>query len=207
MSTQVSYQSYIHLLPILPWLWLVDDTALTLTVNLCCGFSTASCSSRNMVSNMEKKHTSLYNCYLVDQNLLLLRTSAINTRLQNIENVWFIGLLFNAIQWNYEVSYMSHIYFIVWKKDRISVDLSFSFCSHHITGFWHDAALVPLTDWLTAEWVFTCVCSLSAHDDAIWTAAWGKSEADGSETIVTGSLDDMVKVWKWWVVVFFPSNL
>lgn len=37
----------------------------------------------------------------------------------------------------------------------------------------------------------------SAHDDAIWTAAWGKSEADGSETIITGSLDDMVKVWKW----------
>ncbi|KAG7265333.1 hypothetical protein CRUP_014369 [Coryphaenoides rupestris] len=36
-----------------------------------------------------------------------------------------------------------------------------------------------------------------AHDDAIWTAAWGRSEADGSETIVTGSLDDMVKVWKW----------
>uniref|UniRef100_A0A1A8C984 Superkiller complex protein 8 n=1 Tax=Nothobranchius kadleci TaxID=1051664 RepID=A0A1A8C984_NOTKA len=36
-----------------------------------------------------------------------------------------------------------------------------------------------------------------AHDDAIWTAAWGKSEADGSETIITGSLDDMVKVWKW----------
>ncbi|KAA8590294.1 hypothetical protein FQN60_014228 [Etheostoma spectabile] len=36
-----------------------------------------------------------------------------------------------------------------------------------------------------------------AHDDAIWTAAWGKSEADGTETIVTGSLDDMVKVWKW----------
>lgn len=46
----------------------------------------------------------------------------------------------------------------------------------------------------------TCVCFLSAHDDAIWTAAWGKSEADGSETIVTGSLDDMVKVWKWWVL-------
>ncbi|MCI4382084.1 hypothetical protein PGIGA_G00259510 [Pangasianodon gigas] len=36
-----------------------------------------------------------------------------------------------------------------------------------------------------------------AHDDAIWTAAWGKSAKDGSETIVTGSLDDMVKVWKW----------
>ena len=44
---------------------------------------------------------------------------------------------------------------------------------------------------------FLPVCFPSAHDDAIWTAAWGKSEADGSETIVTGSLDDMVKVWKW----------
>lgn len=41
------------------------------------------------------------------------------------------------------------------------------------------------------------MCSLLAHDDAIWTAAWGKSEADGTETIITGSLDDMVKVWKW----------
>ncbi|ROL52810.1 WD repeat-containing protein 61, partial [Anabarilius grahami] len=36
-----------------------------------------------------------------------------------------------------------------------------------------------------------------AHEDAIWTAAWGRSEKDGSETIVTGSLDDLVKVWKW----------
>lgn len=36
-----------------------------------------------------------------------------------------------------------------------------------------------------------------AHDDAIWTAAWGKSQMNGAETIVTGSLDDMVKVWKW----------
>lgn len=42
-----------------------------------------------------------------------------------------------------------------------------------------------------------CLCACSAHDDAIWTAAWGKSEKDGSETIITGSLDDMVKVWKW----------
>ncbi|GLD46676.1 WD repeat-containing protein 61 [Lates japonicus] len=50
-----------------------------------------------------------------------------------------------------------------------------------------------------------------AHDDAIWTAAWGKSEADGSETIVTGSLDDMVKVWKcksWFTELdCFPSLL
>lgn len=42
-----------------------------------------------------------------------------------------------------------------------------------------------------------CLCACAAHDDAIWTAAWGKSEKDGSETIITGSLDDMVKVWKW----------
>uniref|UniRef100_A0A3B3SPN3 Superkiller complex protein 8 n=1 Tax=Paramormyrops kingsleyae TaxID=1676925 RepID=A0A3B3SPN3_9TELE len=36
-----------------------------------------------------------------------------------------------------------------------------------------------------------------AHDDAIWSTAWMKSKMDNSETIVTGSLDDMVKVWKW----------
>ena len=42
-----------------------------------------------------------------------------------------------------------------------------------------------------------CVVVSPAHDDAIWTAAWGRSEADGTDTIITGSLDDMVKVWKW----------
>lgn len=41
------------------------------------------------------------------------------------------------------------------------------------------------------------VLAPAAHEDAIWTAAWGRSEKDGSETIVTGSLDDLVKVWKW----------
>lgn len=52
---------------------------------------------------------------------------------------------------------------------------------------------------LGMSWDFSsCLpCFPSAHDDAIWTAAWGKSEADGSETIITGSLDDLVKVWKW----------
>lgn len=42
-----------------------------------------------------------------------------------------------------------------------------------------------------------CTSVSVAHEDAIWTAAWGKSEKDGSETIITGSLDDTVKVWKW----------
>ena len=32
-----------------------------------------------------------------------------------------------------------------------------------------------------------------AHGDAIWAAAWGK----GGDSIVTGSLDDTVKVWTW----------
>ncbi|KAI1904052.1 hypothetical protein AGOR_G00001710 [Albula goreensis] len=36
-----------------------------------------------------------------------------------------------------------------------------------------------------------------AHDDAIWTTAWGQNEKDRTETIITGSLDDTVKVWKW----------
>lgn len=38
---------------------------------------------------------------------------------------------------------------------------------------------------------------LSAHDDAIWSVAWGKNRNDGSETVISGSLDDLVKVWKW----------
>ncbi|EMP27744.1 WD repeat-containing protein 61 [Chelonia mydas] len=36
-----------------------------------------------------------------------------------------------------------------------------------------------------------------AHDDAIWSVAWGKNKRDGSETVISGSLDDLVKVWKW----------
>ncbi|KAH0619834.1 hypothetical protein JD844_014165, partial [Phrynosoma platyrhinos] len=36
-----------------------------------------------------------------------------------------------------------------------------------------------------------------AHDDAIWSVAWGRNRNDGSETVISGSLDDLVKVWKW----------
>lgn len=36
-----------------------------------------------------------------------------------------------------------------------------------------------------------------AHEDGIWTVAWAKSDKDGMENIVTGSLDDMVKCWHW----------
>ena len=36
-----------------------------------------------------------------------------------------------------------------------------------------------------------------AHDDAIWSVAWGSNKKENSETVVTGSLDDLVKVWKW----------
>jgi len=38
---------------------------------------------------------------------------------------------------------------------------------------------------------------LSAHDDSIWSCAWGRSNKDNVENIVTGSIDDKVKVWKW----------
>uniref|UniRef100_A0A8C5MD22 Superkiller complex protein 8 n=1 Tax=Leptobrachium leishanense TaxID=445787 RepID=A0A8C5MD22_9ANUR len=36
-----------------------------------------------------------------------------------------------------------------------------------------------------------------AHDDAIWSVGWGKNANDGSELVISGSLDDLVKVWKW----------
>ena len=36
-----------------------------------------------------------------------------------------------------------------------------------------------------------------AHNDAIWSVAWGTNKKENSETVVMGSLDDLVKVWKW----------
>lgn len=40
----------------------------------------------------------------------------------------------------------------------------------------------------------------NAHDDAIWSVSWAKGETDQIDHIVTGSLDDTVKAWKWFVM-------
>ncbi|XP_054162700.1 SKI8 subunit of superkiller complex protein-like [Oppia nitens] len=37
----------------------------------------------------------------------------------------------------------------------------------------------------------------AAHDDGIWSVGWARGVSDGIEHIVTGSLDDTVKAWKW----------
>jgi len=37
----------------------------------------------------------------------------------------------------------------------------------------------------------------SAHDDGIWCCAWGRFEKESSEVVVTGSVDDKVKIWTW----------
>lgn len=39
---------------------------------------------------------------------------------------------------------------------------------------------------------------LLAHEDSIWSCAWQQSDRDRSENIITGGIDDLVKVWKWW---------
>ncbi|KAI3384181.1 hypothetical protein SNEBB_008214 [Seison nebaliae] len=36
-----------------------------------------------------------------------------------------------------------------------------------------------------------------AHVDSVWGCSWGRSEADGTENIVTGSVDSLVKFWRW----------
>ncbi|OON20923.1 WD domain, G-beta repeat protein, partial [Opisthorchis viverrini] len=36
-----------------------------------------------------------------------------------------------------------------------------------------------------------------AHDDGIWCCAWGKNEASDIQYIMTGSLDNGLKLWKW----------
>lgn len=43
----------------------------------------------------------------------------------------------------------------------------------------------------------------NAHDDTIWSVAWGKNEPNNVEYIVTASLDDTVKAWKWFVTYIF----
>ncbi|XP_074614053.1 superkiller complex protein 8-like isoform X4 [Acropora palmata] len=42
-----------------------------------------------------------------------------------------------------------------------------------------------------------CFKQDQAHEDSIWTVAWGTSDKDGTENIVTGAVDDMVKCWRW----------
>eukprot|EP00105_Crassostrea_gigas_P025853 XP_011446568.1 PREDICTED: WD repeat-containing protein 61 [Crassostrea gigas] len=37
----------------------------------------------------------------------------------------------------------------------------------------------------------------NAHEDSIWSCAWQQSDRDRSENIITGGIDDLVKVWKW----------
>jgi WD repeat-containing protein 61 len=37
-----------------------------------------------------------------------------------------------------------------------------------------------------------------AHEDGIWAGAWTKSLKDGSEHIISGSIDDKVKIWSWY---------
>lgn len=40
--------------------------------------------------------------------------------------------------------------------------------------------------------------SFIAHEDGIWAGAWTKSLKDGSEHIISGSIDDKVKIWSWY---------
>ena len=36
-----------------------------------------------------------------------------------------------------------------------------------------------------------------AHEGSIWAVAWRKNEKDGTENIVSGGIDDLVKCWRW----------
>lgn len=50
---------------------------------------------------------------------------------------------------------------------------------------------------ITKLWTLCLVCL--AHEDSIWSCVWAaKTGPDASEHIITGSIDDSVKVWRWW---------
>ncbi len=36
-----------------------------------------------------------------------------------------------------------------------------------------------------------------AHEEAIWSCAWSRCEKENNEVLVTGSVDDKVKIWTW----------
>ena len=54
-------------------------------------------------------------------------------------------------------------------------------------------------DWFAAlEETFDFFSFCAAHEDGIWAGAWTKSLKDGSEHIISGSIDDKVKIWSWY---------
>lgn len=40
-----------------------------------------------------------------------------------------------------------------------------------------------------------------AHEDGIWAVAWRTNENDNTENVITGGIDDLLKVWKWYAIV------
>ena len=51
-----------------------------------------------------------------------------------------------------------------------------------------------------------CIVRMLAHEDSVWSCAWGRSERDGADYVVSGSIDDLVKIWKWCVPSIAPSS-
>ena len=59
--------------------------------------------------------------------------------------------------------------------------------------------------------VCVCVCTEwnelimhAAHEDDIWSVAWSKSEKNN--VILTGSVDDSVKLWLWYVCMQYALH-
>ena len=47
-------------------------------------------------------------------------------------------------------------------------------------------------------YVTLVLCVLStAHSDSVWGVAWTRNEAQDEELILSGSVDNTVKVWTW----------
>jgi WD repeat-containing protein 61 len=36
-----------------------------------------------------------------------------------------------------------------------------------------------------------------AHEDGIWCCAWSRFEKENTDIIVSGSVDDKIKIWSW----------
>ena len=41
-----------------------------------------------------------------------------------------------------------------------------------------------------------------AHSDSVWGVAWTRNETLDQELIVSGSVDNTVRVWAWWASIY-----
>ena len=51
-----------------------------------------------------------------------------------------------------------------------------------------------------------CPVLSAAHSDSVWGVAWTRNETLEQDLILTGSVDNTVRVWAWWAHELFMRS-